>query len=408
MKLSAIVLYSLGCALTGSMRASAQMPEIRAVIQSQSQTAESNSSIIVKGNASTQFQVFDGRTVPEKDMDQFIKGQVETLGLPGLSVALIDHGRIVYSKTFETAGSNAALPLDGGSIFEAASLSKTAFTYLVLKMVDQGLLSLDIPLYRYMPYPEIASDERYKMITARMVLSHQTGFPNWRYADKPDPSLHVSFPNLWLKFTPGTQFSYSGEGYDYLARVISQINHVDLHTLDALYQQEVCRPLKLKHFYFTANDYVRAHKVVGHVAGKADDSGWPSGFPAHDPTRFGAAEGLHTEANDYARFLIALMQHEGLRNNTLDEMLKPEVTFPPGDEIRVKAGYSAWALGIAVKPTPYGTIYAHPGNNGNFQSGFEFLRTRKRGYVFFTNCDKGELFGKNLAAFLGDNTDSKP
>jgi hypothetical protein len=96
------------------------------------------------------------------------------------------------------------------------------------------------------------------------------------------------------------------------------------------------------------------------------------------------------------------MEHKGIRKSTLNEMLKPEVNFPLNDPIRVKAGYSAWALGIAIKPTAYGTVYAHPGNNGNFTSGFEYLKDRKRGFVFFTNCDKGDVFNKNLAEFLGD------
>jgi CubicO group peptidase (beta-lactamase class C family) len=363
---------------------------------------QTRSSVVPRGSANKRFHGFDGKIISRIDLDQFILDRVRTLGLPGLSVAVIDDGRIVYDKTFEAAATSAGAPLDEGSMFEAASLSKTAFAYLVLKMVDKGLLRLDEPLYRYMPYPDIASDDRYKLITARMVLSHQTGFPNWRYNEKPDPGLHIVFPSLWLKFTPGTQFSYSGEGYDYLARVVASVNHKDLHTLDSVYQQEVSRPLRLAHFYFTSNTYVLEHKAVGHVDGRVDNSGWPSGFPEHDPTRFGAAEGLHTEATDYARFLIALMEHKGIRKSTLSEMLKPEVNFPPNDPIRVKAGYSAWGLGIAIKPTAYGTVYAHPGNNGNFTSGFEYLKDRKRGFVFFTNCDKGDLFNKSLAGFLGD------
>jgi CubicO group peptidase (beta-lactamase class C family) len=339
------------------------------------------------------------------ELDHFIQGQMESLGLPGLSIILINDNKIVYDKTFGVTDLNTKTPVDEASIFEAASMSKTAFTYLVLRMADKGVLNLDTPLYRYMPYPDIARDERYKRITARMVLSHQTGFPNWRYTEPADPSLHIRYPELWLKFTPGTQFAYSGEGYDYLARVIAYLNHRDLKTLDALYQQEVCEPLKLEHFYFTGNAYITQHKVVGHVKGESVRFAWPSGFPAHDSTRFGAAEGLHTEATDYARFLIALMKHKGIRKSTLDDMLKAQVELPMDNPIRIQEGYSAWGLGIAIKPTPYGTAYAHPGNNGNFQSGFEYLKARKTGFVFFTNCDRGDIFNKNLSTFLLDGNE---
>ena len=103
--------------------------------------------------------------------------------------------------------------LDEQSIFEAASLSKPVFAYFVMKLVDKGQLNLDTPLYKYMPYPDIEKDERYKFITARMVLTHQTGLPNWRYFDLADSSMHIKRGDLYLKFTPGTNFSYSGEAY---------------------------------------------------------------------------------------------------------------------------------------------------------------------------------------------------
>jgi CubicO group peptidase (beta-lactamase class C family) len=65
------------------------------------------------------------------------------------------------------------------TLFEAASVSKPIFAYFVMRMVEKGLLNLDTPLYKYLPYPDIEHDDRYKLITARMVLNHTTGFPNW-------------------------------------------------------------------------------------------------------------------------------------------------------------------------------------------------------------------------------------
>jgi CubicO group peptidase (beta-lactamase class C family) len=83
----------------------------------------------------------------------------------------------------------------------------------VLKLVEQGKLGLDVPLTTYLPKPFIAADERLAKITARIVLSHRSGFPNWP-ADDGSVSIY---------FTPGERFSYSGEGYVYLQRVVEQI-----------------------------------------------------------------------------------------------------------------------------------------------------------------------------------------
>ncbi|MFP3836070.1 serine hydrolase domain-containing protein, partial [Chryseobacterium sp. SIMBA_028] len=83
--------------------------------------------------------------------------------------------KIVYHRALGTANLETQLPLNNQSVFEAASLSKTVFAYFVLRLVDQGVLNLDTPLYKYMPYEDIADDERYKLITARMVLDHTSG-----------------------------------------------------------------------------------------------------------------------------------------------------------------------------------------------------------------------------------------
>jgi CubicO group peptidase (beta-lactamase class C family) len=92
-----------------------------------------------------------------------------------------------------------------------------------------------INLYKYLPYPDIEYDDRYKLITARYALSHQTGFPNWRY-DEPDKKLDIMFK-------PGTGFHYSGEGYQYLAKVIAHLNNIEEGKLDSIFQKEIAEPL---------------------------------------------------------------------------------------------------------------------------------------------------------------------
>ncbi len=338
--------------------------------------------------------------VSEAVLDSFLKTQMDSLGLPGLSIAVINNNRIVYHRAIGVTDITTKAPVDDASIFEVASMSKTAFAYFVMKMVDRGVLNLDTPLYRYMPYADIARDERYKLITARMVLCHKTGFPNWRYFEKPDSNLHVKYGDLWLKFTPGTQFAYSGEGYHYLAQVIAFLNHRDIKSLDALYQQEVSVPLGLSHFYFSGNNYISQHKVSGHRNGKSVGRPWPAAFPTQDSSWFGAAGGLNTEATDYARFLIGMMEHKGIKKSTLDEMLKTQVTLDKDNDITKEEGETAWGLGVGIMPTPYGIAYEHGGNNGDFQSGYLYIKDEKSGYVFLTNCDKGGEFNKRLKAFL--------
>ncbi len=124
----------------------------------------------------------------------------------GLSVALIKNGEIVWHRGFGVKNAETKEPVGDDTVFEAASLSKTVFAYAVLKMVEDGKLDLDAALSEYLPAPYIENDARLNLITARRVLSHTTGFPNWRASGKP----------LQIYFTPGERFSYSGEGFIYL------------------------------------------------------------------------------------------------------------------------------------------------------------------------------------------------
>src|SRR5690606_24148031 len=125
-----------------------------------------------------------------------------------------------------------------------------------MKLVENGILDLDTPLYKYLPLTEI-SDERHKLITAAMALSHTTGLPNWRYMSEGG--------QLDIKFTPGTQFEYSGEGYLYLSKVIAHLTGTTLQNLDSVFQKMICAPLGLKHFYFNNNDYLLSHIASPHV-----------------------------------------------------------------------------------------------------------------------------------------------
>jgi CubicO group peptidase (beta-lactamase class C family) len=357
-------------------------------------------STLITFSAHAQIKTTSGKLISKSAMDQFLQKQLDSLKLPALSVAFINDGKIVYHRTLGIANVESGKKADDQSLFEAASLSKPVFAYLVMKMVEKGTLDLDKPLYQYLPFPEIAHDERYKLITARMVLSHTTGFPNWRWYDKADTSLHVKDGDMYMMNAPGT-FGYSGEGYHYLAKVVAHLNGGTLQHLDPIFQKEVAIPLGMQHAWFSWNDYIAKHKVTGYKDDKVFGKYWPAASPDEDSTIFGSASTLHINAVNYAKFLIAIIEGKGLKKETLEEMLKqqshiPTAMLPYWGEI------TGWSLGFAVEPTDHGIRYSHGGDNGGFQAGCMFYRKQKNGYVFFTNCDKSGQFYVNLRTFLGE------
>jgi Beta-lactamase class C and other penicillin binding proteins len=329
-----------------------------------------------------QIKSLSGKEITAAEMDKFLRSQMDSIGLPGLSIAIINDAKIIYHRTLGVTNVDTKEKVSEETLFDAGSMSKTPFTFLVLKMVEQEILNLDQPLYTYLPYPDIAHDDRYKLITARMVLCHTSGFPNWRIMNK-DQKLDI-------KFTPGTQFLYSGEGFEYLANVVAHLKNIQKNDLQDLFKAEVSTPLGMKYAYYTWNDYVEKHQAAGHVDGKVS-GGW--GLNANKPN-YGASYSLQTEAVSYAKFLIAMIQEEGLKKETYDEMLKVQVQIPS------KTDSSSYCLGIMMKPSEFGNEYMHDGYNLNFYCAFMFNKEQKFGYVFFTNCNKGSDLNKKLEPFL--------
>jgi CubicO group peptidase (beta-lactamase class C family) len=343
-----------------------------------------------KDNAK-KIKTLSGKEITDAEMDEYLKAQMDSLGLPGISIAIIDDAEIVYHRVLGVTNVDTKETVTDETLFDAGSLSKTPFAFLVMKMVEKGILNLDQPLYTYLPYPDIAYDERYKLITARMVLCHTSGFPNWRFFNA-DGKLDI-------KFTPGTQFQYSGEGYEYLANVVAHLNNISKNGLQDLFKKEVAVPLGMQHAYYTWNDYLEKHRADGHVDGKVYSTEW--GTSAKNPNFF-AAFSLQSEAISYANFLIAMIREEGLKKTTFDEMLKVQVVFPTNllNKNAPKTDSSTWCLGIEKKHSEFGDEYMHDGDNYNFTSAFMFNQQQKLGYVFFTNCNKGIEFEKRLNLFL--------
>lgn len=327
-------------------------------------------------------KTLSGREIDVAEMDNYLAIQMDSLRMPGLSMAIINDGKIAYYRTFGVTNVNTREKVNPETLFDAGSISKTTFAYFVLRMVDQGILNLDQPLYTYLPYPDIAYDERYKLITARMILSHTSGFPNWRFmnADR----------KLDIKFTPGTQYLYSGEGFEYLANVIAHLKQFKKNDLQQLVEDEVAKPLGMKYAFYTWDDYVAKHQATGHIDGKPA-AGW--GINANRPD-FAASYSLQSEAMSYSNFIIALMNGKGLSKTSYDEMLNAQVRIPSGTDS------SSYCFGMKIKPTKFGNVYLHDGYNQNFYSAYLFSRDKKFGYVFFVNCDNGFDFNKKLEHFL--------
>lgn len=295
--------------------------------------------------------------------------------VPGLSIALIRDAKTYWVHPFGVRDTKSGQPVTEETIFEAASLSKPVFAYGVLKLVDGGKLDLDVPLTNYLPARYIEGDDRLDKITARYVLSHRTGFPNWRGDGNP----------LTIRFTPGERFSYSGEGFVYLQKVVEQVTG---KALNEYLTEVVFVPLGMKSSSYVWREEYAARTATGHdVDGQVREK--------FKPKEANAAASLHTTAEDYALFVEAVLKGTGLKPKTVLNMEAPLLAVDPDctnctDRVPKELSKSLfWGLGWGIQKTEAGESLWHWGDNGAFKSFVVAYPKLKIGLVLFTNSENG-------------------
>jgi CubicO group peptidase (beta-lactamase class C family) len=304
---------------------------------------------------------------------------------PGAAIALVADAKLLWSRGFGVTDRTTNAPVGADTIFEFGSVSKTVFAYAVMKACEKGLLNLDTPLTKYTPERFLTGDSRLNLITPRLVLSHQTGFPNWRSTTDP----------LRIAFTPGTGWGYSGEGYYYLQSVLTHVaGRIDANNcktfadglrvcatdFDDYMKANVLVPFSMASSgYLYREGMARPHTEKGEMIADRIST-------AVEAARFGSAGELHSTVNDYAKFLIEIIAPKPadayrLNAGSLQEMLRPQIkVFEP----------ISWGLGWAIEQHPgMGDIINHSGDNPGFKTMTAASVRRRSAFIIITNGDRG-------------------
>ncbi|MEM9546523.1 MAG: serine hydrolase [Bacteroidota bacterium] len=315
-------------------------------------------------------------TASADQVDQFVQSYQEYYNIPAVSLALIQDGKMVYHKSYGVENTVSRKPLRDEAVFEAASITKLAFAYVMNRLVQRGEFDLNKPLYESVPFPELEEYPEYKLMTGKHVLPHVSGLPNWgsRIVNK-----------------PGTKNGYSGEGFEYLKRVLAGGPSEELPTIiQAILEKELLNPLGMTNTYFMCNEKLPDLKVAGHF------DGIPNMFDC--PDFHGMAWSMHTEAKDFVPFALALLNRKGLEETQAKEMFRFHTIE---DEDNWRNGYkSGYGLGVALRESPFGLVFGHGGNNGDFRCIFDMYQDLKTGYIMFTNANTGGPLLSDLTDFL--------
>lgn len=320
----------------------------------------------------------------------------------GMAIAVIDEGRVVHVGAYGHRNVERNLPLTTDTIMYAASLTKTAFAYMVLQLVDEGRIELDRsiaeflprPLPEYEDYADLAGDENWRQLTPRIILNHATGFANFRWLEEDQ--------RLRFHSAPGERYGYSAEGFYILQLALEQGLGLDV---GAEMQRRVFDRFGM------ANTSMQWRAAF--ADNLADGYGMDGGFEPHDErSSVSAAGSMDTSIADQALLWAGIMRGEGLWQASRAVLVSAQLpiasahqfptlsdeTDPRGAAIALSAG-----LGMVTFADASGPMWFKGGHNDFTGNMLVCQETRRRCVVLLANSVRAELIYPELARFiLGD------
>jgi CubicO group peptidase (beta-lactamase class C family) len=345
----------------------------------------------------------DGRKLTPAQIDSTVNRLIQAAHVTGAGVALFHRGKIVYLNAYGLRDTDKGLPLTPDSVMTAASLTKSAFATVVMRLVQRGTLDLDNPIEQYLGkplgdfdlYADLAGDPRTAKLTLRILLDHTTGFANLRRLEG-DRKLHIHY-------APGTHYGYSGEGINLAQFVVEKVTG---KSTTALMQEELYTPLKM-----TRTSMVWEPRFETDFANGYDEYGRSLGPERRNSNA--AASSMESTPRDYALFLSALMRGEVLSASVRDKMLSPQIRIRsahqfPSLNTETTTAYDpielSYGIGWGLYKSPYGPAFFKEGDNEGWRN-FALCFRNGDGMLVMTNSSNGEGIFKPLAEALLGETD---
>jgi CubicO group peptidase (beta-lactamase class C family) len=305
----------------------------------------------------------------------------------GLSIALIDDQRVVWSQGFGYADLARQTPATANTLYRVASVSKVFTDTAAMQLAERGLLNIDQPVQKVLPNFAPMTRQPQAAITPRQLMTHHSGLPRDKghsfQADAPDSFTEVvGYLNQTpVAYPPGHTFNYSNLSLSLLGSVVQSASGTPFaqHM-----QQSVLTPLGMADSSFSAEPSASARMSLGYKQGAVQKE-WP--------LRDVPAGGLNSSTLDLARF-VSMVFAQGksgdkqiLKPETVTEMLRPQNSAVPLDlNFSVGLGWMLSTLGQSTLQNA-GPVAHHGGAIGMFRSQMYLLPQHKLGVVVLANSN---------------------
>jgi CubicO group peptidase (beta-lactamase class C family) len=238
------------------------------------------------------------------DWDSFVQAQMDASGIPGVALAVVDHGQVVHERGFGTADASGR-PVTPQTVFRIGSNSKGFTALAIMQLVEQGRVRLDAPVQRYLPWFHLADADASAQITVEQLLYHTSGIPGSALYDSfIDPNLTLEqyghdLSSVHTNRPVGASFEYSNANYDLAGLIVEAVSG---QSYADYVQQHIFDPLQMTHSTASRQAEIRNGLAQGHA--------WLFGlgpFPADDPfSQANLPAGfIASTADDLAHYLLA-------------------------------------------------------------------------------------------------------
>lgn len=310
---------------------------------------------------------------------------------PGAAVLIARGDQILFRAARGRADIELDVPLATDQVFRIASVTKIFTAALVMKLVQEGKLSLDDPLARFLP--EFPEGNR---ITVRMLLNHTAGISDQPVNPQPgggrlDRSITVLVEEIAMRplsFAPGTDQAYSNAGYILLGAIVEHVTGQPWH---AALEQRLLSPLGLAHTRLDATSTVIPHRVAGYSTNAA--TGIVENAPFVSMTNIGPAGALVSTLDDLAVWMRALAGGRGVGPEGYQQMVAPAAMS--GDTRQYSYGFGLYTWRVRGE-----TMIGHTGQINGFASILAYLPAQDITIVALANDYRfdAQTFGRRIAA----------
>lgn len=322
--------------------------------------------------------------------------RMEHYNVPGVSVAVLDGGRIVWAKGYGVKDIETGEPVTPQTLFQAASISKPVAATAALSLVEAGVLNLDAPVNDYLTSWKIPENRFTQSVpvTLKHLLTHTGGltvhgFPGYALDAELASTIEVldgsgpaNTDAIRVDTIPGSLWRYSGGGYTIMQQLLEDVTG---HAFPQVLRERVLDPagMELSSYELPLPPERAAHAASSHLSdGTSGDGVWHL-YPEM------AAAGLWTNPTELAQLALDL---QASYHGAAGRILSPEMTremFTP-----VLGGYG---LGFGVRGEGDEARFSHGGSNYGFKAQFLAFMEGGRGVFIMTNGDRGSALAQEIS-----------